>query len=372
MHWDDIQLLKMIDHLEEVEPGSLSNGLFLMQRVADGQPLDHNRDYGTFAWELLVAARAGFVVWDGSGVYRPNADPLSDANNWIQQIRDLRLTAAGRDRARGRLFLQPEPDPGEDDGRQIVGLTLEEIALALSEVLLPTQVQRYLLDTGLPEEYLSFSDGDDKRKYFLSVFERLLSGGSAARRALRTFIGSWLANRQSVGPRPDIQRRIVGQLARQGWFVKDDRLVIGTPEFSDAPLATPLGREARLAALHSSVRRVADRYIDDGHMGVAVFEAFKAVNNRVKDMIGSDADGESLMGNAFGGSAPVLRLADLATTSGLDEQAGFRDIFRGSLRGIRNPNAHEPFATLDDNEAIEELTLASLLMHRLDRATKPE
>jgi len=37
--------------------------------------------------------------------------------------------------------------------------------------------------------------------------------------------------------------------------------------------------------------------------------------------------------------------------------------------GIRNPNAHELFQLLDDNEAIEGLTLASLVMHRFDAAT---
>jgi hypothetical protein len=96
MHWDDLQLLQMIDHLEESEIGTLTNGQGLMQRIADGQQLDYSRDYRTFAWELLLAYDAGFVTWDERGVYPQSAYPLANPNSWLQQIRDIRLTLAGR------------------------------------------------------------------------------------------------------------------------------------------------------------------------------------------------------------------------------------------------------------------------------------
>jgi len=372
VHWDDLDLLRTIDALEDSEPVSLTNGFFLMQRAANGVQLDHSQDQRAFVWELLVAAHDDLVTWDPRGVSQQYSDPFTDTNAWLQQIRDVRLTIRGRDRARGRVVLLLPPDPDEDDGRQIMGLTLEEIALDLGESLLPSQLRRYLRDSGIPDESLGASDGTDKGQYLLAVFENLHNGGSAARRALRIFLGSWLENRQPVGPRPDAQRRIVAQLARQGWFVKEGRLVVGDPQFGDVPLAPPLGREARLAALHPLVRRAALRYVDDGHMGAAILESFKAVNNRVKEMTGLDADGAELMGKAFGGTTPRLVLTDLSTRSGQDEQAGFLDIFRGAVRGIRNPNAHEPFGALDDNAAIEQLTLASLLMHRLDATTSAD
>jgi uncharacterized protein (TIGR02391 family) len=104
-------------------------------------------------------------------------------------------------------------------------------------------------------------------------------------------------------------------------------------------------------------------------MGAAILEAFKAVNNRVKDLSRLDADGSDLMGKAFGGTAPHLLLADLSTQTGRDIQGGFLQLFSGAARGIRNPNAHELFSPLDDNEALEQLSFASMLMHRLDAAT---
>ncbi len=38
----------------------------------------------------------------------------------------------------------------------------------------------------------------------------------------------------------------------------------------------------------------------------------------------------------------------------------------GAVRGIRNPNAHELFIPLNEEEAFEQLGLASMLLRRLD------
>lgn len=43
-------------------------------------------------------------------------------------------------------------------------------------------------------------------------------------------------------------------------------------------------------------------------------------------------------------------------------------MFMGAVVGIRNPRAHEQFEAMDENEALEELAFASLLMRRLDDA----
>ena len=371
MHWDDLQLLQIIDLAESSELGALTNGLSLMQRVANGHPLDYNRDYVPFVWELLVANQAGYVTWDDRGVYRQDVDPRSNANSWLQEIRDIRLTLAGRDRARGRVVVRPLPDPDEDDDRLIAGMTLEEVARAIGDSFTPSQLPRFLRDSGVPEEFLTAVGSEDNWASVLAVFERLHDGGSAARRVLRQFLGQWLENRLHTGPRSDVHRRIAAQLARQGWFVEDGCLVIGEPQVGEIPMTSPVGREARIAALHPEVRQASDRLIESNHMGAAILEAFKAVNNRVKAMSGLDADGTDLMGKAFGGTTPGLVLADQSTQTGRDVQAGFLQLFSGAVRGIRNPNAHELFTSLDDNEALEQLTLASLLMHRLDGATVP-
>jgi uncharacterized protein Ymh len=40
----------------------------------------------------------------------------------------------------------------------------------------------------------------------------------------------------------------------------------------------------------------------------------------------------------------------------------------GAVAGIRNPDAHELFEPLDEDEAFEKLAFASMLMRRLDDA----
>ena len=134
MHWDDIRLIQTMDLSEQTETGTLSNGLWLMQREANGQLLDHNRDYRTFVWELLLAKHVGYVAWDARGVGPYRRDPLFDPNAWLQEIRDIRLTLGDR----GRLVIWPLPAPDEDDDGLITGMTFEEVARAIGGLIFMT------------------------------------------------------------------------------------------------------------------------------------------------------------------------------------------------------------------------------------------
>jgi uncharacterized protein (TIGR02391 family) len=82
------------------------------------------------------------------------------------------------------------------------------------------------------------------------------------------------------------------------------------------------------------------------------------------------------MAKAFGDEKdedPPIRLAvDLSTESGRNVQSGFRFIFMGAVRGIRNPDAHELFRPVDEQEGLEHLGLASMLMRRLDKCGNQE
>lgn len=72
------------------------------------------------------------------------------------------------------------------------------------------------------------------------------------------------------------------------------------------------------------------------------------------------------MARAFRPENPVLVIGDLATETGRNIQAGYHLIFMGAAAALRNPRAHEQFGQMDENEALEELAIASLLMRRLD------
>lgn len=369
MRWDDLYLLHLIDEFESEQSGQLSSGWQLMQVASQGQTTDWDRDCGTFARELLLARAAGYMEWiDPFNPGVRQADPSLDAQRWLQEIRDIRLTIPGRDRARGREIQRSLPDPDEDDDRPITGMTLEEVARAIGETYTGSQLPRYLRESGIPEQFIPAEVTGSKWEYVLGIFEALHDGGSAARRALREFIGGWLEGRYHTPPRPEVRKRISALLAAQGWHARDGRLVIGERTAVAVGTLTPLGHDVRIAALHADVREVADRFLESGHPEVAIFEAFKAVNNRVKAMTGLDLDGSKLMGEAFADSDPPIVLGDLSTDTGRNVQAGFRFLYMGAVRGIRNPDAHELFKALDAEEALETLAFASMLMRRLDAA----
>lgn len=368
VRWDDLQILSAIDE-HEGSVGPVTDGLRLMDQCRAGKQPDYQKDPPSFAHELQIARSVGLIEFEVVA-FAP-ADPRTDAYQWLQQLRDIRLTIAGRDRARGRIVVAPLPDPESDDGRMITGYTLEQIARAIAETYTTRQLPRFLRDAGIPSEFAREPENENKWEYVTRILEELLVGGSASRRVLRTFIGAWLTGQLHAPPSQQDCVQITALLAQQGWHVRDRVLVIGERATGAVPMAPAGSRRARIAGLHPVVREAAERYIED-HLEVAIFESFKAVNKRVKDSTGLAEDGSPLMAKAFGedkDSDPPIRLADVSNETGRNVQSGFKLIFMGAVRGIRNPDAHELFRPVDEQQGLESLALASMLMRRLDSAT---
>lgn len=135
------------------------------------------------------------------------------------------------------------------------------------------------------------------------------------------------------------------------------------PKVREAPIRR-IGPEN----LHPDILRAASDLFADGHYVEAIFNAFKAVELRVKAMSGLDQTGEPLMAAAFG-DRPRIRVSVEQGTSGESEQRGFKFLFMGAMAGIRNPKAHEFVQQRDPQRALEYLAFASILMRRLDDAT---
>jgi len=227
MRWDDVQILRQIHELENGESGFLLSGYSLMEKIRPSVPTDPIRDANLFAKELLLARSAGCVDFNDQAYSGPLANPASNGHLWLQQIRDISLTLPGRDRALGRLVIANPPDPSEDDGRNIASLTLQEIADAIGATYSPRQVEAFLTDSGLTDEYLAQMRGSSSAELMQSLLENLNAGGSAARRLLRTFLGSWLSNRLHSWPDLATRRKVMTHLAQQGWHLRGDRLIVG-------------------------------------------------------------------------------------------------------------------------------------------------
>lgn len=121
------------------------------------------------------------------------------------------------------------------------------------------------------------------------------------------------------------------------------------------------------------LRQVSGQLFLDTHYARAVEEAFKCLNNAVKDKSGlADRDGAALMRAAFSANTPVLKFGDSGSNSARDEQQGYMEIFAGSMTGIRNPRAHDHELTDEPEVALELLVLANHLMRKLSAATKNE
>jgi uncharacterized protein (TIGR02391 family) len=371
VRWDDLQLLRLIDDFETTEPAVLSRPFALIERAAREwkREIDYAEDPRLLVNELLLARDAGYLTFNEEGYGRQLADPSNDPHYWLQQISDVHLTLSGRDRARARVFVGPLPDADEDDGRIVTGAVLEDIARAIGETFTARQLPRFLRDSGVPRDFVADEVVGDRWQYVMAVFEALVEDGAAARRSFRTFIGQWLAGQLHTPPPEKVRRRIVALLAQQGWHVRKGILMVGEREPIEPGRLSVLDRDARVEALHPSIREAIGRFLESDHLDVAIFEAFKAVNIRVKQISGLDLDGQDLMAKAFGDERdrnPPVQLADLHTETGRNIQTGFRFMFMGAVRGIRNPDAHELFKPITDAEGFEELAFSSMLMRRLD------
>lgn len=377
IHWDNISILQAVDRHQERFGGGAAwgvNGCALMDEIAGQQVTDDKLVRG-FLQELEILAAENYLT------FRAYDTSENGRRSWpyqyLEQIRDYALTVKGQDRARCIKVIQPLPDPDEDDGRPIPALVLQQIAYAVAEEYTPQQILVFLdeeadipLD-GLPLPEETPDVRGDPGNFVCGVLIALDQWGSEGRRILRQFIGSWLDDRFISGPTDELRNDLVEKLTRRGWYVTDGNLVIGDP-VKGKRVRSPILHEARLAALHPDVLAVAEQLFRDGHRAAAVFEAAKAVNNRVKKLSGLNGDGAGMMGDTFRDKQPALVLADLTTQTGRDIQAGYRFLFMGSQQAIRNPNAHEQFGELDDDESFELLGLASHLMRKLDEAKPVE
>ena len=73
----------------------------------------------------------------------------------------------------------------------------------------------------------------------------------------------------------------------------------------------------------------------------AILDSFKYLTNIIREESKVGGDGAGLIGQAFGGQSPKIKINKMETTSERDEQKGYEQILRGIYCGIRNPRAHE-------------------------------
>jgi uncharacterized protein (TIGR02391 family) len=120
--------------------------------------------------------------------------------------------------------------------------------------------------------------------------------------------------------------------------------------------------------VHPDLPLIVRHLFDDGHFAQATFEAFKFIDKQVQHHSRLSESGFKLMMQAFAEASPAVRLTALLTVSERDEQKGFQFLFAGSLLAIRNPRGHEVSLPDGPDRCLDHLSLASLLLRRLDES----
>lgn len=119
--------------------------------------------------------------------------------------------------------------------------------------------------------------------------------------------------------------------------------------------------------LHQRIKKVSGKLFIDGHYSSAIFESFKEVEIYVKEVSNINKSGTKLMTKAFDIKNPIIQLNKLETRTDKNEQDGFKFIFMGTALGIRNPKAHEHVLQKDPFTTLHYLSLASLLIKRVEK-----
>lgn len=128
--------------------------------------------------------------------------------------------------------------------------------------------------------------------------------------------------------------------------------------------------------LHHLIYKVSYGKYLDGYYSEAVESAIKEINSRLKRLYkkykNRELDGADLFAMVFNSDIDKTLLVagdNLETQSGKDEQEGYRLLFMGLWKGIRNPKAHAN-TLLSKEECIERLLFASMLMNKIDECVK--
>lgn len=72
----------------------------------------------------------------------------------------------------------------------------------------------------------------------------------------------------------------------------------------------------------------------------AILDGIHLLSDVIRERSGLEGDGVSLVGAAFGGSSPKLKVNRMQTESEQNEQRGVEALLRGLYQAIRNPRSH--------------------------------
>jgi len=169
-------------------------------------------------------------------------------------------------------------------------------------------------------------------------------------------------------------------LSFSGLFVGEDGKVRTSERATNLDQALERANRMHAALLvrgvHSDVLKYCQAELIQLNYFHAVFEATKSIAAKIRQLSGLTSDGAELAQGAFGlpkdGNPPLVAINDLKTETDRGEQRGFMNLLTGLFGSVRNPLAHNPKMEwpMEECDALDILTLVSLIHRKLDKAKK--
>lgn len=106
---------------------------------------------------------------------------------------------------------------------------------------------------------------------------------------------------------------------------------------------------------------------EERNFSSAVLEGIQFLGDLIREKTNLESDGVNLVGEAFGGKSPKLRVNRLETETEQNVQGGVEHLFRGIYRALRNPRSHEKITdSQEDADAI--LLFLDYLLRIIDKS----
>jgi uncharacterized protein (TIGR02391 family) len=110
-----------------------------------------------------------------------------------------------------------------------------------------------------------------------------------------------------------------------------------------------------------------DNAYQSGNYTGAILDSIHFIGELIREKSGLDGDGVQLVGQAFGGQNPKVKVTKLQTETDENIQKGVEQFLRGIYQAIRNPRSHGKFTdSVEDAEVI--ILFINYLVNTIDKA----
>ncbi len=256
---------------------------------------------------------------------------------------------------------------------------LSSIAKALDDAASHTELGALIRDCGLSEP--SSIEGLSKWKRIYNALARAQSqtqtGNFPMKFVLTALSPKRFLNRTSTFD--NCRSRVNEILAFRGWHILNNgkfRRVEHAATIEEAKERADRLRSAlERRQVHQDVLAFCRAELLQENYFHAVLEATKSVSEKIRAKTGLTGDAGELAQKAFSlGQAgmPFLAFNPLTTDTDKSEQSGLMNLFMGMFGAFRNVTAHGPKISwaITERDALDLMTLASLLHRRLDAAVR--